>query len=137
FGIWLQRVLPKHYVSKETQDVVRLSAGMIATLTALVLGLLVSSAKNSFDAVNSAVVQSSAKIIILDRVLAEYGPETKPAREQLRRSVVDGIDMIWPRNRTGVSAAISLERANAMDLVMQKLRELPPRSEGQRQILAH
>jgi|SRR5215831_5880611 len=135
FGIWLQRVLPKHYLDKETQDVVRLSAGMIATLTALVLGLLVSSAKNSFDAVNSAVVQSSAKIIILDRVLADYGPETKPAREQLRRSVVDGIDMIWSRNRTGVSAAISLERANAMELLTQTLRDLPPGGEAQRQIL--
>src|SRR5262249_3612019 len=83
-GLLLQRLFPSHHLSKETQDVVKLSAGTIATLTALVLGLLVSSAKSSFDTMNNGIVQSSAKIIVLDRALARYGPETKPAREQLK-----------------------------------------------------
>jgi hypothetical protein len=135
-GMWLQRVLPNHHLGKETQDVVKLSAGMIATLTALVLGLLVSSAKNSFDAVNTAVIQGSTKIMVLDRVLASYGPETKPAREHIRRSVADGIDRIWPRERTGMSAATTMERSNAIELTTGKLRELTPESEAQRQILA-
>src|SRR5262249_51979927 len=78
-GLGLQRLLPGHHLSKETQDVVKLSAGTIATLTALVLGLLVSSAKSSFDTVNNGLVQTSVKIITLDRALASYGPETKPA----------------------------------------------------------
>lgn len=64
-GLGLQRLLPGHHLNKETQDVVKLGAGMIATLTALVLGLLVSSSKSSFDAMNSGIVQSSAKIILL------------------------------------------------------------------------
>ena len=72
---------------------------MIATLAALVLGLLVSSAKNSFDAMNTAITQGGAKIIQLDRVLATYGPETKDAREQLRRAVVAGIEMFWPEEK--------------------------------------
>src|SRR5262245_31507175 len=84
-GLGLQRLLPGHHLSKENQDVVKLSAGMIATLTALVLGLLVSSAKSSFDTMNSGIVQSSAKMILLDRALAHYGPETKPVREQFKR----------------------------------------------------
>ena len=74
-GLGLQRLLPGHHLSKETQDVVKLSAGTIATLTALVLGLLVSSAKNSFDTMNNGIVQSSAKIILLDRALVHYGPD--------------------------------------------------------------
>ena len=95
-----------------------------------------SSAKSSFDTTNTAVVQSSARIIVLDRVLAAYGPETKPAREQLRRSIADGIDMVWPRERTGMSAVTAIERGNGMDLVRDKLRELRPPSDEGRQILA-
>src|SRR5262245_32663838 len=86
-GLLLQRLLPNHHLSKETQDIVKLSAGTIATLTAMVLGLLVSSAKNSFDTMNNGIVQSAARIILLDRDLASYGPETKAAREQLKRHV--------------------------------------------------
>src|SRR5262245_34900499 len=91
-GLALQRFLPAHHLSKETQDVVKLSAGTIATLTALVLGLLVSSAKGSFDTINNSIVQTSVKIITLDRALAAYGPETKTAREQMHRSTAALID---------------------------------------------
>jgi hypothetical protein len=94
------RLLPNHHLSKETQDIVKLSAGTIATLTAMVLGLLVSSAKNSFDTMNNGVVQSSAKIILLDRDLARYGPETKAAREQLKRTVAGVMEMVWPAEKT-------------------------------------
>src|SRR4029450_1139995 len=103
-GLGLQRLLPSHHLSKETQDVVKLSAGMIATLTALVLGLLVSSAKSSFDAANNGIVQGSAKLILLDRALARYGLETQPARAQLQRAVAGGIERVWPQEKTGVPA---------------------------------
>src|SRR5215831_17515147 len=98
-GLGLQRLLPGHHLNKETQDVVKLSAGTIATLTALVLGLLVSSAKSAFDTMNAGVVQGSAKIIFLDRTLGRYGPETRVAREQLKRSVAAGIETVWPSEK--------------------------------------
>jgi hypothetical protein len=85
-GLWLQRLLPKHHLNKESQDVMKLGAGVIATVTALVLGLLVSSAKSSFDAMNTRITQTSATIIIFDRTLAEYGPEAKNVREHMRRA---------------------------------------------------
>ena len=135
-GMGLQRLLPGHHLSKETQDVVKLSAGTIATLTALVLGLLVSSAKSSFDAINTGAVQISAKVILLDRTLAHYGPESQPAREQLKRIIAAGIETIWPTEKTGVPAMTAFERTNGMELVQDKLRELTPRSDAQRQILA-
>jgi hypothetical protein len=135
-GIGLQRLLPDHHLNKETQDVVKLSAGTVATLTALVLGLLVSSAKSSFDSMSTGVVQGSAKFILLDRTLARYGPETKAAREQLKRVVAAGIEMVWPTQKTGVRALTAFEHANGTELVLDKLRELAPQNDAQRQALA-
>jgi Protein of unknown function (DUF4239) len=137
-GMGLQRRLPSHHLSKDMQDLVKLSAGTIATLTALVLGLLVSSAKSSFDGIQTGIVQGSAKFILLDRALARYGPESKAAREQLKRVIAASIEMVWPTEKTGVSALTSFERANGieLELVQDKLRELTPQNDAQRQALA-
>ena len=135
-GLGLQKLLPGHHLSRETQDVVKLSAGMIATLTALVLGLLVSSAKTSFDSMNNGIVQGSAKLILLDRALARYGPETISAREQLKRAIAGGIEKVWPLEKTGVPALTAFERSNGLELVQDKLHELTPQNDAQRQALA-
>ena len=73
-GLLLSRLLPKHHLRDNSKETVKMVAGTIATLAALVLGLLVGSAKNSFDALNTEITQSSTKVILLDRVLAAYGP---------------------------------------------------------------
>ena len=135
-GMGLARRLPGHHLSKEMQDLVKLSAGTIATLTALVLGLLVSSAKSSFDTINTGIVQGSAKFILLDHTLARYGPESKAVREQLKRVVAAAIEMVWPTEKTGVTALTAIERANGIELVQDKLRELTPQNDAQRQALA-
>jgi len=135
-GLALQRFLPSHHLSKETQDVVKLSAGTIATLTALVLGLLINSAKGSFDTINNSIVQTSVKIIVLDQALATYGPETKPAREQMKRAVAALVEMLWPRQKTGAPVMTAVERATGGDLVRAELRKLTPANDQQRQILA-
>ena len=70
FGMGLSLMLPKHHMDKESQDAVKLGAGLIATMAALVLGLLVSSAKSSFDTMNDGIIEMGAKVIMLDRVLA-------------------------------------------------------------------
>jgi len=135
-GLALQRLLPKHHLSKESQDLVKLGAGVIATITALVLGLLVSSAKSSFDAMNTRIMQAGASAIILDRMLAEYGPDAKNAREQLRRSVEESLHRIWPSERTGVSGTAVVERGGAIEAVQAGLRQLAPQDDAQRQLLA-
>lgn len=134
-GMGLQRRLPEDHLSKEMQDLVKLSAGIIATLTALVLGLLVSSAKGSYDAVNTGIVQSSAKFIVLDRTLARYGPETKLVREQLKQTLAGAIERVWPTEKTGMTALTAFGRSNGMELVQDKLGELAPKNETQRQAL--
>ena len=73
-GFWLRTVLPKHHLSPASQDLVKVGMGTIATMTALVLGLLVASAKNSYDTESRGLTEMSAKVILLDRILAHYGP---------------------------------------------------------------
>jgi hypothetical protein len=86
-GVWLQKRLPRHHLDKDSQEVVKLGTGIIGTITALVLGLLVSSAKGTFDTLNDGIKQESAKIILLDRILAQYGPEAQGIRDQMKRSL--------------------------------------------------
>ena len=66
-GAIFRRVLPGHHISKETQDVVRLGAGLIATIAALVLDLLIADAKSSFDTKSNQVKQATANVILLER----------------------------------------------------------------------
>jgi hypothetical protein len=135
-GFFLHAVLPDHHLRDDSKDVVKRGAGLIATLAALVLGLLVSSAKGSFDEVNAGITRSGAKIILLDRILADYGPETRSIREQLRRTVAAGIEMIWPEHETGVSGLTAFEGVNGMEMIQKGLRELIPANEAQHQLLA-
>jgi Protein of unknown function (DUF4239) len=135
-GMFLRRRLPDHHLSNDSKDTVKLGAGMIATLSALILGLLVSSAKSTFDTMNTEITQSAAKIILLDRVLANYGTETKDVREQLRGIVAAGIESAWPEKQTGESGVAALERGNGMELLQAKLRGFTPATEAQRQLLS-
>ena len=95
-GARLRRLVPPEHLSADSKDAVKLALGLVATMTALLLGLLVSSAKNSFDTARSEVIQMSAKIALLDRVLLLYGPQTADARRALRDSVVEGVRRTWP-----------------------------------------
>jgi len=134
-GMFLKSRLPEHHLSNESKETVKLGAGMLATLSALILGLLVSSAKNTFDTVNAEVVQAAAKIIYLDRVLASYGPETGPARQVLHQSLVSRVQMIWPEDRKKSEAGLAaFERANSLETFQLMLRELTPTNDLQRQM---
>ena len=136
-GIWLHKVLPEHHLDVASKDTIKLGAGLLATLAALVLGLLVSSAKGSFDAMNAGIAQAGAKVLQADHLLADYGPETKDVREQLRNIVASSIDRIWPeeKGRTGGLRAVeSLDDAGK--LYKAKLRELTPTDDFQKSRLA-
>src|SRR5450631_402815 len=86
-GIALRATLPPQHLSAESKDIVRLGMGLVGTMAALILGLLVASAKGSYDAQSNELTQVSASVISLDRVLAHYGPDAKAARGQLRDAV--------------------------------------------------
>jgi hypothetical protein len=95
-GFFFQRHLPAHHLSKESQDSVKVGAGLIATMAALILGLLVSSAKGTFDRVNILVNEVAADVITLDRSLSDLGPESAPARVALREQASRILKTVWP-----------------------------------------
>ena len=90
-------MLPEHHLAKESKEIIHLGIGVIITLTALVLGLLIASAKGSFDTKSDEIRQSSIKIIQIDRQLRNFGPESQPARELLRRWVDNNAAAIFER----------------------------------------
>jgi len=118
-GMFLHAVLPKPHLSGDSKDAVRLGIGVIATMAALALGLLVSSAKTFYDTQSSELTQLSANVILLDRVLAHYGPETKEARDSLRAAVDRTLDLMctkindipkWNRERAAATFSMIKSR---------------------------
>jgi hypothetical protein len=75
--------LPERYRGDDTQNVVRLIAGIFSVMTSLLLGLMINSAKNTLESVDRNVHAFAIGLIVLDRTLREYGPEALPAREHL------------------------------------------------------
>jgi len=96
-GICLNPVLPPEHVKDETRQAVNIAVGIIATLAALVLGLMVTSAKSSFDTRASDVREIAARIIILDRVLRDYGHEATDARGQLKTMIEARMEHFWAK----------------------------------------
>ncbi len=93
----MRSTLPEHHLDAESKDTVKVGIGLIATMTALVLGLVTASAKSSYDAVDSAVKKTAIDVLTLDRLLARYGSETGEIRKGLQRTIGARIDMIWPQ----------------------------------------
>src|SRR3984893_18953324 len=105
-GTLLRRTLPEHHLNEHARDVVRLGVGLIATIAALVLGLLIAAAKGSFDTQASQVRQITANLILLDNILAQYGPETRAIREQIRSTIDPFADGLWREEEAGTTGTV-------------------------------
>src|SRR5260370_6752102 len=132
----VKRFLPEHHLSADSKDVVKLGLGTIATLAALVLGLLIATAKGTYDTQNGAVQELSAKVILLDRVLAKYGPQTKEARDLLRVAVEAMRDHIWPEEGAGPANLTPGEARAAGEAMYDKIAELSRQNDAQRALKA-
>jgi len=130
-GILLRRALPQTHLSADSNNAVSKGMGLVATMAALVLGLLVSSAKTFYDSQSAELTDMSSKVIFLDRVLAHYGPETKEARDLLRGAVVANLDRIWPEERGRTPEMVPTSTAEA---VLDKIQALSPKDETQRSL---
>ena len=133
-GIFLRAVLPERELSVESRDAVKLGVGLVGTIAAFVLGLLIASAKTSFDTQSAELTDMSSKIVLLDRILAHYGPEAKEAREVLRGSVEQALDQIWPKERDhtqemGVSSYAS-------EFLYDQIEGLSPKDDAERSVKA-
>ena len=133
-GAALRNALPEHHLSKDSQDVVRLGAGLIATIGALVLGLLLAAAKTSFDTKSGQVKQIMADVILLDNLLAQYGPEALPIRKQMRASIGPFVDRLWHEKETKQGAPF--EPTAAGEQAYLAIQALSPKSDLQRSLQA-
>jgi Protein of unknown function (DUF4239) len=129
-GILLRATLPQHHLSAESKDIVKLGMGLVGTMAALVLGLLVASAKGSYDAQSAELTQLSANIALLDRVLANYGPETKEIRDLVRGAVVRILDQMWSKDATRASP--SAPTSSGGEILYDKIQKLSPKNDAQR-----
>jgi hypothetical protein len=133
-GMFLRSRLPEHHQSAETQRIVKLATGIIGTMAALVLGLLVASAKNAYDTQRNELTAMAAKIVLLDRALAVYGPDAQGSRDQLRRLVHGFVEQVWPNEQRFSANPDQMSTAGlALFVGVQKL---SPQDEIQRSIKA-
>ena len=135
-GIYLRGVLPEHHLGADAKDVVKLATGLVATMSALVLGLLISSAKGSFDKINDELLQNAAKVVQLDRALAGYGPETKEVRQSIRRHFTNSVDLLLSGDESQLAKLDTPEAVNSVERLQAGLAALSPHSDAQRQAQA-
>jgi hypothetical protein len=134
FGALLRHKLPHHHLSKDSQDVVRLGVGLIATIAALVLGLMIASAKSSFDTQSGQVKQITADVILADNLLAEYGPEALPIRQHLREVIAGFAARLWHEKQTRTTGRF--ESNAASEQVYLEMQALVPKTEVQKSLQA-
>jgi hypothetical protein len=128
----IRRRLPESHISKESQDVVRLGIGLVATMTALLLGLVTAAARSGFDAQEALIRTSAVNLLTLDRHLARYGPETRGTRDLIRRAIAARVDAVWSSdggNGTNISAPGG---APPVEEVENQILRLPAETESQR-----
>jgi hypothetical protein len=131
-GVLFRTLLPAEHLSTDTKDVVKLGIALIATMAALVLSLLISSAKGTYDTRGNQLLQVSADIILLDRILARYGSDTKDTRAVLHSSVAAAIERFWPADRARPDNADP--RASPVEALYDKIQGLSPQNDAQRSL---
>ena len=136
-GIYLRRVLPEHYLGADTKDAVKLAMGLVATMSALVLGLLVTSVKGAYDTRRGEVIQMAANVAFIDRVLRAYGPEADEVRSQFREMIEESTRRLWPRVNDIPGQFRPNEPSGYYSVfISEQLQRLAPRDDTQRSLKA-
>jgi hypothetical protein len=135
-GMRLRALLPEHHLSPDAKELVHLCMGLIATMTALILGLITASAKSAFDAQDQASKTAAASILTLDRTLASYGPETRAVREHLRSALSVAVDTLWNEERGAELPNIDAGRTQSVEQIEQGILALEPQNDSQRWLQA-
>lgn len=133
-GMWLRTRLPEHHVTGESKDVVKLGMGLVGTMTALVLGLLVASAKSSYDTQKAEISQMAAKVIWLDRILERFEPSSHEARLRLSTGVDTMIGRMWPEDRS--QGSHPEPPSSGVETVYGTLLKLTPENDEQRRLMS-
>jgi hypothetical protein len=129
-GVFLRNLLPEHHLSGDSKDMVKVAVGLIATMTAILLGLLIASAKGFSDTQNNELIELSAKVILLDRMLARYGQQSKEARNILATAVHRSLEAICPPHHQRVSSPPPGPAGGEM--LYEEIESLSPVNDAQR-----
>jgi len=132
-GMFLRKLLPQNHLSDDSKGIVMIAMGLVATMTA-VLGLLISSAKSSFDALSREMTGTSSDIILLDRTLAFYGTETKEARDLLRSATANALDLMEPK-KLAAPGHLAVSTRDT-DSIFETIQGLLPKDDRQRSLKA-
>jgi hypothetical protein len=133
-GMAIRARLPESHLDKDSKEVIGVATGLLAALAALVMGLLVASAKAEFDAQEAGFQELAANIVLLDSMLAHYGPETADARVALKGAVATMILRIFPNERHDSSGLKSTEITTQGNRVYAAIRNLTPHDDAQRTV---
>jgi hypothetical protein len=132
-GMAIRRAAPDDHFAPEAKDTVRLAIGLIVTMTGLVLGMLVSSAKTFYDSEKNQVGEMASQVILFSDLLSAYGPETQQTRIEARQFVEDAVYRIWPKDK---SQLYQLRPANNGASLYKQLQLLAPKNDGQAAVKA-
>jgi len=132
-GVRVRAMLPEEHLNPDTKDAVKVGMGLVATMAALVLGLLVASTKGAYDTQKNEVTQMAAKIVFLDRVLANYGSESAEPRDLLRRSAGSAINRMWPDRKISQPAQLD-PSATSGEAFFNSIQQLSPQNDAQRSL---
>jgi hypothetical protein len=133
-GVAVRPLLLEKHVQPDSREVVKMATGLVGTLAALVLGLLISSAKSSFDQKTGQVRQMTATIILLDDLLGQYGPEATPVRTLLRKSVQPLADRIWHEGASPTAKPVVFQSTAQSSAFEIQLAGLSPNNDAQRSL---
>ena len=133
-GVQLRRALPQRHLDVNTKDIVRLGGSLLATITAVVLGLLIDSSNSSFEAQRNEVRRLAADLILLDHLLEGYGPEARPIRVLLRRGVDQLVDHVW--HQGAPESAPDLAPTSVSAQVYAAIHALPAENTARRAVQA-
>src|ERR1700674_66559 len=133
-GMVVRPLLSEQHLHPDSRDVVKMATGLIGTLTALVLGLLIASAKSSFDQKNNQVRQMTATIILMDDLLAQYGSEAASVRRLLRQSIQPLAHRIWHTEEIPTRKRFHFESSAESSAFENELERLSPSNDAQRSL---
>jgi hypothetical protein len=133
-GVMIRPLLSEQHLHSDSRDVVKMATGLIGTLAALVLGLLIASAKSSFDQKTNQVRQLTATVILLDELLMQYGPEATPARKLLRQGIQPLADRIWHEEEVPTGRSVRFESSAQSSAFEKELQQLSPGNDSQRSL---
>jgi Protein of unknown function (DUF4239) len=127
-GMFVRRLIPDEHLGTDAKDAIRLLTGITATMSGLVLGMLVSSANSYYQARTSEVAEIASDVVAIDRLLTQYGPETGEIRLQFRQLVAAGVDRVWQSEE---SLGMALRPKENGEAFLHQLELMTPNSNAQ------